>query len=309
MVQTGEHIVLEEPASTAAPSLEAFTAKDWLLLVATATTWGSSFVWIDIALDSFTPPLITLLRITFGMAMLALVPKARTPIARADLRPIAVLGLLWIAFPMLMFATAQQWIDSSLAGMVNGAMPIFAAIVAAIMLRRMPPAKALTGIGIGFVGVLAVTYPAAQSSSATLLGVALVTLATMCYGVSVNIAAPLQQRYGSLPVVLRAQMFAFLLVLIPGLIGAARSSFEWTSLAALVPLGCLGTGLAFVWMATLVGRVGAARGSVTIYFVPVVAIVMGALFRDESIAVISVLGTALVIAGAFLASRSQAKRA
>ena len=306
MVQTNERIVERAPTTTAL-SLDAFSAKDWALLTATALTWGSSFVWIDIALNAFHPTLITLLRITFGMTMLALVPKARTPVARADLRPIAVLGLLWIAFPMLLFATAQQWIDSSLAGMVNGAMPIFAAIVSAIMLRRMPPAKALVGIGIGFVGVLAVTYPAAQGSSATLLGVALVTIATICYGISVNIAAPLQQRYGSLSVVLRAQMVAFGLILIPGLIGATDSSFEWTSLAALVPLGCLGTGLAFVWMSTLVGRVGAARGSVTIYFVPVVAIVMGAAFRSESIAALSLAGTALVIVGAFLASRSQRK--
>jgi drug/metabolite transporter (DMT)-like permease len=98
---------------------------------------------------------------------------------------------------------------------------------------------------------------------------------------------------------------AVVLTLVPGIFGATRSSFEWQSLAAMVPLGCLGTGLAFVWMATLVGRVGAARGSVTIYFVPVIAIILGVLFQGESVAPISLVGTALVISGAFMASRTQ----
>ena len=65
------------------------------------------------------------------------------------------------------------------------------------------------------------------------------------------------------------------------------------------------TGLAFLAMSTLVGRVGASRGSVTIYFVPVVAIVMGVVVRDETIAIVSLLGTALVLLGAYLTSRAE----
>lgn len=288
-------------------SLDAFTSKDWLLLTAIALTWGSSFVWIEIALQGFAPTFITLLRIVFGVGTLAFVAKARVPVDRSDVPTIALLGTVWMAAPLLLFPIAQQWIDSSLAGMINGSMPIFAGVVAAFLLRRLPPAKTLVGIALGFVGVVAVSWPAAQGSSATALGAALVLLATICYGIAVNIAVPLQQKYGPLPVVLRAQLVALVLTLVPGLFGAADSSFEWASLAALVPLGCLGTGLAFVWMSSLVGRVGAARGSITIYFVPVVAIVMGALFQNESIALISLAGTALVLAGAFLTSRTQVR--
>jgi drug/metabolite transporter (DMT)-like permease len=189
--------------------------------------------------------------------------------------------------------------------MLNGSMPIFAGLVAAMIMRRWPPAKTLAGIGVGFLGVVAVSWPAVESSSATLLGAALVLLATVFYGIAVNIAVPLQHRNGSLPVLLRAQAVALALTFVPGTFGALDSSFSWTSLGAMIPLGCLGTGLAFVWMSRLVGRVGAARGSVTIYFIPVVAIVLGAVFRNESIAAISLVGTALVLAGAFLASRTQ----
>jgi drug/metabolite transporter (DMT)-like permease len=192
--------------------------------------------------------------------------------------------------------------------MINGAVPIFAGLVAALLLRRLPPVKTLVGIAIGFVGVVVLSLPAIQDSSATALGVGLVVLATAFYGISINIAVPLQKRYGALPVLLRAQMFALGFTLIPGLIGVTQSEFSWTSLGAMVPLGCLGTGLAFVGLTTLVGRVGAARGSVTIYFLPVIAIALGAIFLNDKIALISLVGAALVIAGAVLASRTQTAR-
>ena len=308
MVQTDETLAAR-PAPVGSLSLDAFSPADWLLLSGIALTWGSSFVWIEIGLEAFAPTFITLLRIVFGVGTLVFVTKARAPVDHADLPRVALLGLVWMAAPLLIFPIAQQWIDSSLAGMINGSMPIFAGLVAALMLRRLPPLKTLVGIAVGFVGVIAVTWPAAQGSDATALGAALVLGATACYGIAVNIAVPLQQRYGPLPVILRAQLVALAITLIPGLFGLRDSSFDWASLAAMVPLGCLGTGLAFVWMAILVGRVGAARGSVTIYFVPVIAIAMGAIFRNESIALVSLVGTALVIIGAFVTSRTQASRA
>lgn len=299
----------ETSPETARPlSLGAFSTGDWLLLAGIALTWGSSFVWIEVALESFAPTLITFLRVAFGAVTLAFFRKARTSVERDDLPAIALLGVLWMAAPLLLFPIAQQWIDSSLAGMINGSVPIFAGVVSAIVLRHPPPAKTVLGIGLGFLGVVAVSWPAVQESSATALGVALVLLACIFYGIAINIAVPLQQRYGSLPVLLRAQLVAVALTLAPGIFGFTRSTFDWAALGAVIPLGCLGTGLAFVWMTTLVGRVGAARGSVTIYFVPVIAIVLGAVFQDEVIAPVSLVGTALVIFGAFLASRMQNAR-
>jgi drug/metabolite transporter (DMT)-like permease len=286
-------------------SLDAFSATDWFLLAGTALMWGSSFVWIEVGLEHFAPPLIAMLRIAFGAATLSFFPKARTRVDRSDMPAVALLGLLWMAAPLLLFPIAQQWIDSSLAGMINGAVPIFAGIVAAILLRRLPPAKTLVGIAIGFIGVVALSWPAVESSNATAFGAALVLLATAFYGVSINLAVPLQQRYGSLPVLLRVQLVALALTAIPGLIAIPHSNWDLQSFLAMIPLGCLGTALAFVGMTTLVGRVGAARGSVTIYFLPIIAIALGAIFRDEEVALISLVGTALVIGGAFLASRTQ----
>jgi drug/metabolite transporter (DMT)-like permease len=108
-------------------------------------------------------------------------------------------------------------------------------------------------------------------------------------------------------VLLRVQLVALAVTLVPGLLGLSSSTFEWKSFLALVPLGCLGSALAFVGMTTLVGRVGPARGSVTIYFVPIVAIALGVVVENETIAAISLAGTALVLFGAYLASRTPAK--
>lgn len=304
MVQTDERL-LDDARPRIAFSLDAFSATDWLLLAGAALTWGSSFLWIEVGLEAFSPLFITFLRIAFGAATLALFRKARATVDSKDMPAIALLGLLWMALPLLLFPIAQQWIDSSLAGMINGGVPIFAALIAAVIARRQPPIKTIVGVGVGFAGVVAVSWPAVQGSSATALGAGLALLATIMYGISLNIAVPLQRKYGALPVLLRVQLVALALTVIPGVIGAADSSFDWGSFLALIPLGCLGTGLAFVWMATLVGRVGASRGSITIYFVPVIAILIGALVRSETISVISLAGTALVLAGAFIASRTQ----
>jgi len=83
-----------------------------------------------------------------------------------------------------------------------------------------------------------------------------------------------------------------------------QSSFAWPSFLAVLVLGVLGTGVAFVLMGQLIARVG-ARATFAIYLTPVVALILGAVFRDEVIHVLSIVGIALVIAGALLASRKE----
>ena len=288
-----------------APSAAAFAVADWLLLAGVALTWGSSFLFIEIGLENFEPPLITFLRIAFGAATIVWVRKARQPVERRDWGALFVVGLLWMAIPFLLFPVAQQWIDSSLAGMINGAVPLFATLVATTVSRRLPGAAQAAGLVVGFAGVVAVSWPAIQDADSTATGVLLVLLATVCYGIALNVVVPLQRKYGSLPVLLRVQAVALALTIVPGVMSIPDSTFSWASLLAIVPLGCLGTGLAFIWMTALAGRVGPSRGSITIYFIPVVAIVLGAVFRDESIALLSLIGTALVLAGAYLTSRAE----
>jgi drug/metabolite transporter (DMT)-like permease len=284
---------------------EAFGPQEWGLLVAIAAMWGSSFLFIEIGLEHFGPGVVAFGRVAVGALTLSLLRGSHRPVERSDLPRVVLLGAVWMTAPLLLFPIGQQWIDSSLAGMLNGAVPIFAAVTAAILLRRLPASRQLIGIAVGFLGVVGVLWPATRDADATALGASLVLLAVLCYGVAVNVAVPLQQRYGALPVLLRAQLVALVLLAPAALISLPSSEFAWSSALAVMALGFFGTGWAFVAMTTLVGRVGATRGSVAIYFLPVVAIALGVIFRDETIAAISLVGAGLVLAGAYLTSRRE----
>lgn len=282
-----------------------FAAPDWLMLAGVAITWGASFLLIDVGLEHFAPTVVAFGRIAFGALTLSAFPAARRPVPRSEWPMIATMGVTWMAIPFVLFAIAQQWIDSSLAGMINAATPLFVALVAAGAVRQLPSRLQATGLVVGFAGVVAISLPSIGSGS-NALGIGLVLLAAFLYGFAFNIAARLQRRNGSLPVIWRAQLVAVVLVLPFAAVGATQSSFDWWSLLAVVALGSLGTALAFFWFTTLIGRVGSTRGSVAIYLVPVVAIVLGASLNGEAIHLAAVLGTALVLAGAYLTSRPSA---
>jgi drug/metabolite transporter (DMT)-like permease len=289
---------------------EAFTASDWGLFLGLAMIWGSSFLFIAIGLDAFHPGLVTLLRVGLGSAFLALIPRTRAvKIDREDLPKVILIALIWVAIPFTLFPIAQQWIDSAVAGMLNGATPIFTAVLATALLRSLPGPLQVAGLIVGFVGILAIALPSAGSGATAAVGVILVVVATVCYAVSLNMVTPLQQKYGSLPLMARILSVATLMVAPFGLVGLGDSTFAWSSLLAVAAIGVLGTGLAFILMGTLAGSVGATRASFITYLIPVVALVLGVLFRDEVVSPVAVSGVFLVIVGAFLASRREIRSA
>jgi drug/metabolite transporter (DMT)-like permease len=287
---------------------EAFTARDWGWFLALAAIWGSSFLFIAVGLDAFHPGLVTLLRVGLGAAVLAMIPRANVgSIDREDRSKLWLLSFTWVALPFTLFPIAQQWIDSAIAGMLNGATPIFTALVATILLRSLPGPLQLTGLVVGFAGIVAIALPSAGEGTTAALGVVLVIVATMGYAVSLNLVTPLQQKYGSLPVMARVLRMAVLFVIPYGVVGAFDSSFAWPSLVATAVIGILGTGLAFVFMGNLAGSVGATRASFLTYLVPVVALFLGVVFRDEAVSPVSIAGVVLVIVGAILASRRETR--
>jgi drug/metabolite transporter (DMT)-like permease len=286
---------------------EAFALLDWGLFASLSLIWGASFLFMAIGLDAFHPGLVTWLRVGFGAVVMALIPRARkTKIADSrDRSRIGILGLVWVALPLTLFPIAQLWIDSAVAGMLNGATPIFTALLATILLRALPGRLQMAGLAVGFVGIVAIALPSTGSSTTAAIGVIMVLVATVCYAVALNMIAPLQQRYGSLPVIARVMWVAAAAVTPFGIYGLTQSVFAWPSLLALLAVGILGTGVAFVLMGTLSGRVGPTRSAFITYAIPVVALILGVVFRDEIVAPVVVIGVALVIVGALLASRRE----
>ena len=143
-----------------------------------------------------------------GAVCLACFPGTRARVERVDWPRIVLLGLTWMAVPLLLYPVAQQWVDSSTAGAINGTMPLFSAALAALLLRRLPGPAQLGGLAVGFTGVLLVTLSEATGAGGSPLGIGLLLFSTVLYAVAFNLAVPLTQRYGSLPVLLRAQLVA-----------------------------------------------------------------------------------------------------
>jgi drug/metabolite transporter (DMT)-like permease len=283
-----------------------FGGADWALLTAVALMWGTSFLFIEIALEAVSPTVVAWARVLFGAVALGCLRAARQPVTRADWPMIAVLGLVWLGVPFVLFPLAQRSIDSSLAGMINGATPLFTVLIAVVWTRRLPASYQRVGLLVGFAGVVAVNWPAVQGADATTVGVALAVLAAVFYGVAFNIAPPLQARSGTLPVIWRAQLVALVALSGPAAVDRSGWGWSWSAWSALVALGVLSTGVAFAAFVTLIARVGATRGSVAVYFIPIVAIVVGVVFAAETVEVVSLVGTGLVLVGAWLTSRKEA---
>jgi drug/metabolite transporter (DMT)-like permease len=276
---------------------------DWLLLILPGTIWGASFLLIAEGLDALRPNGVTFVRIAVGFVTLSLIPAARRPMRRADWGATAVLGVVWLAFPLSMFPFAEQHVSSALTGMLNGAMPLFAAAVASIIARRMPSRMVRLGLAVGLAGAILIALPGvagATGSPEQTLGVLLIVAALVSYGVGVNLARPLQQRNGALPVVWRALGVALVLTAplgVPDLLDA-----RWTPRAAasLLALGAFGTAVAHVLTATAAGRMGATTAAATTFLIPVVALVLGVAVRHERVAWISIVGAAICLAGAWV---------
>jgi drug/metabolite transporter (DMT)-like permease len=279
-------------------------AGDWLLLLIPGVIWGASFLFIAEALEAVGPNGITFARILVGFATLALIPAARRTVPRRAWGGIALLSVVWLAFPLSMFPYAEQRVSSALTGMLNGANPLFTAIVAALLARRLPARAIAVGLAVGLIGAVLVALPALGEGRSSAVGVALILVALLSYGVALNVMRPLQQEHGALPVIWRAQAIALVLTAplgLPELVGARWSPGP---LLAIVALGALGTGVAYVVIATASGRLGATRASATTFLIPPVALVLGLLVRDESVALLSVLGGVVCVAGAWLMRRA-----
>lgn len=272
-------------------------------MLTVALIWGSSFLWIAIGLDNFHPGVIALFRMVFGAGVLAFVPAARISMPRSTWPALAVVGIAGNMFPAVFFPLAQQRIESSVAGMLNSAGPILVMVMSVAMLRKAPERGQILGLIIGLGGAMIIAIANLAGADAEPLGVLFVLCAVLGYSISNNFLPPLAQAYGGAAVMARAMILSSVLLAPWGLWGITRSTFAWKSAIAIVILGVFGTGIARSMFASLNGRIGAPRSSLVGYLVPIVAIILGVVVRDESVGAAELTGTALILLGAALISR------
>ena len=269
-----------------------------------AVVWGASFLLIAIGLDAFTPGMVAWLRLIVAVLVLSALPAVRRSVDRSDWPAVAVVCIAGNAGPALLFAYAEQTIESSLAGMLNAAVPLATASVAFVLGVRSLKRIHVAGLCLGFAGVLMLSLPSWTGSGSAGTGVLLVLLAVLGYALTGNVLVPLQQKYGALPVIYRAQALGVLFVAPFGLSNLDDNRLDLGPLIAVIVLGGLGTGIARSVQATLAGRVGAPRASIIGYLVPIVAIALGVAFRSETLEPLELMGFVVVLLSASLVSRS-----
>ena len=276
------------------------SSKDWLLVATPGIIWGASFLFIAEGLNAVGPNGVTFLRILIGCSTLFLFPAARKAVDRESWPAIALLGVVWFAFPLSMFPFAEQRVSSALTGMLNAVTPLATAIVTSALTQKLPGRKVIVGLLVGMLGAALIALPSFNEGHSSAIGVLLILIAVISYGFALNIARPLQQRYGALPVILRAQAFAALLTAPMGLKEVAVAHWSWLPALSLLTLGALGTGAAFVLIGMATGRVGPTRASAAAFLIPPVALLLGVLIRHEHVALLSVSGSAVCVTGAWL---------
>jgi drug/metabolite transporter (DMT)-like permease len=278
---------------------------DWLIFLALGFFWGSSYLFIKIGVDHGLEPFtLIMFRLLIGLILLAsVVAVAREPLPREPRMygHLLVMGVINIAIPFSLITFAEQTVDSSLAAVINGAVPLFVIVIAALTLKgETITVNRLAGLAIGFVGVaILVGVDIADLGSANAVGELALIGATISYAVgNVYAKAHVHGLRPMIPAVF--QVFFGLLVT-----GALAFAFEaplsvvWVPEAAfaVVWLGLLGSGLAYLSYFRILQHWGATRTSMVAYLLPVVGIGLGALVLSEPVSWSTIAGTVLVIGG------------
>jgi drug/metabolite transporter (DMT)-like permease len=295
---------MTSPLTNVGSHPDAYGPTEWGLTLTIGIIWGSAFLWIALGVDHLAPGVVAFGRVALGAGALAMFKRSRRRIHRDDWLRIFAVAIVGNAAPAWLYATAETSLDSAVAGIVTAGVPILSLIVAALLLRKLPGRPQVVGITVGFAGIFMMTLPSLRGAHADPVGVGLVFLAICGYAISGNLLVPLQQRYGGPAVTLWALVVSSVVLLPFAAVSIDDSVFTASALVAVVILGVVGTGVVRALSATLVGRVGAPRMSTTTYLIPIVAIVLGVAFRDEVVQPIAIVGVAVVLVGAYIATRA-----
>jgi drug/metabolite transporter (DMT)-like permease len=278
---------------------------DWLIFLALGFFWGSSYLFIKIGVDNGLQPFtLIMFRLLIGFVLLAtVVAIARQSLPREPRMygHLFVMGVINIAIPFSLITYAEQAVDSSIAAVINGAVPLFVIVIAALFLKgETITINRIAGLIVGFLGVaVLVGLNTADLGSANTLGELALIGATISYAVG-NVYAKAHV-HGLRP------MIPALFQVFFGLVVTGTLAFLTEHPLAVVPapnailavvwLGVLGSGLAYLCYFRILQDWGATRASMVAYLLPVVGIVLGAIVLREPMTINTLFGTLLVIGG------------
>lgn len=281
----------------------------WLIFTGLCLIWGSSFILMKQSLEGLSAYEVASLRIaSAGLVMIPFLPRAWRRIPGNKFSLIFLSGLMGSLFPAYFFCIAQQHVESSLAGSLNALTPIFVIALGAIFFRTNTAANQVLGILLSFTGsILLYAGHADIMPDAGIFHAFLIVLATLAYGVNVNVVNRYLTEVNSRDIA----VVAIVLIALPSLVilcftgffsrdihdPAFRNAVFYT-----VMLGVFGTSLASVIFYMLIKRAGPVFSSMVTYGIPVVANIWGFLF-GEHVGPWQISCLILILAGVYLATR------
>ena len=281
--------------------------KNLTLFFLLACCWGPSFLFIKVAVQDIPPFIIANLRIAIGGIMLYIILKIRKidlPKFGSEWKHFAVMGFFSCALPFALFAIGEQYIDSSLAAILNGTTPLFTLMIAHFFTKndRLTKMKFLGSI-IGFSGLFVLVAPSLMEAKATIVGIVAGTIAAASYGVGFVYAK--KNIHGLKPLVVPTmQLFLASLFLLPFSLMIENSfvikDISLPAIASILGLAVFGTALAFVIYYKLIAATSATYVSAVNYLLPIFGVVLGMAILDERLTWNAYLGSLMILVGVMI---------
>ena len=291
--------------------------KSWLpAYIALGLIWGCSFIFIELGLEFLTPFGVAFVRCALGAITLLTVVKVRKislPKERSTWQKLWIVALLLNVVPGILFAFAQQYVTSVLAGIINATTPLMTMVFMLLLFREQKlKSEQIIGLFIGAFGVMVVLGIWKGVGDNQLLGVLALLLAVSCYGFSfpftIRNIVPLGLKPEAAATV---QLCMAAITLLPLYLfdGISDDDFQLTPILAMLALGVLGSGFAYIWNFSIIAAAGGSIASTVTYITPVVAVFVGWLFLGEPITWHEIVGAVLVIIGAAITQGRLKRRA
>jgi drug/metabolite transporter (DMT)-like permease len=287
-------------------TIERFDARAWVLFGAMALLWGVPYLFISVAVESYSPAAVVAGRTLLGALLLlpfALHQKALRP-AFGKIGWVLLFGAIEMAGPFMLLGHAEQTLPSGLTGLLVATVPLFAALIAFGGGDRsvLKPARAI-GLFVGFAGVFVIVAGPglAVDGGGGLVAVGEVLLVALLYAIAPFIIATKLRDVPSLGSITLA-LFAVGIFYTPIAFLTQHEVPTVASTVSLVALAVLCTAVAFIVFFALIRRVGPVRAPLFTYVNPVVAIVLGTVILGEQLTLGLLIGFPLVILGCWLAA-------
>ncbi|MEY3377169.1 MAG: hypothetical protein RLZZ328_146 [Bacteroidota bacterium] len=286
---------------------------NWLVFALLSLVWGSSFVLIKEGLRSFSPYQVASLRMLFaGLVLVPFAIKALPQIPKEKMGLVLISGVAGNFIPAFLFCIAETQIDSSLAGILNSLTPLFTILVGISFFKVQTNITKIIGVIIGFIGLCFLFAAGKDMSMRNMSYAGLVLMATLFYGINVNMVGRYLQNIGALNIASVA--FSFLVLPSAAILfftGYFNNNFTnqtviQSTLASAV-LGIVGTSLASILFYYLIKRAGVIFGSLVTYGIPIVAVCWGMVY-GEKITPMQYVWMGVILIGVFIANRPMVKR-